>query len=92
MESWVWFGNCKSFFMGNGIVKPIFNNNPDFVKVAEAYGIRGIRVDSMEQVHSALAEAIAYPGPVLLDITISPNEDVLPIVPPGKPITEMLGG
>ncbi|MDR3602463.1 MAG: biosynthetic-type acetolactate synthase large subunit [Desulfosporosinus sp.] len=65
--------------------------NPDFVKVAEAYGIRGMRIDSLEQVHSAISEAIKHPGAVLLDFTISPDEDVLPIVPPGKPITEMLG-
>ncbi|SPF35039.1 acetolactate synthase III, large subunit [Candidatus Desulfosporosinus infrequens] len=68
-----------------------FQANPDFVKVAEAYGIRGIRVDSLEQVRSAITEAIKHPGPVLLDFTISPEEDVLPMVAPGKPITEMLG-
>jgi acetolactate synthase-1/2/3 large subunit len=67
------------------------HGNPDFIKVAEAYGIRGIRVDSAEQVRSAIAEAIKHPGPVLLDFTISPDEDVLPMVAPGKPITEMLG-
>ena len=82
----------QKFFYGERYSQTDLIDNPDFVKVAEAYGIRGIRVDSMEQVRSALAEAIAYPGPVLLDFTISPNEDVLPIVPPGKPITEMLGG
>lgn len=65
--------------------------NPDFVKVAEAYGIRGIRVNSSEQVREAISEAIQYPGPVLLDFLISPDEDVLPIVPAGKAITEMLG-
>ena len=67
------------------------DGNPDFIKVVEAYGIRGIRVDSFEQARSAIAEALEYPGPVLLDIAISKHEDVLPIVPPGKPITEMLG-
>jgi acetolactate synthase-1/2/3 large subunit len=67
------------------------DGNPDFIKVADAYDIRGIRVESFEQARSAIAEAIAHPGPVLLDIAISKHEDVLPIVPPGKPITEMLG-
>ena len=66
--------------------------NPDFIKLAQAYGIRGISIDSYEQVRPAVSEAIKYPGPVLLDFTISPNEDVLPLVPQGKPITEMLGG
>jgi acetolactate synthase-1/2/3 large subunit len=65
--------------------------NPDFVKVAEAYGIRGIHINSSEQVRDAISEAIEYDGPVLLDFSISPDEDVLPIVPAGKAITEMLG-
>jgi len=82
----------QKFFYGERYSQVEFHANPDFVKVAEAYGIRGIRVDSFEQVRSALAEAIKHPGPVLLDFTISRDEDVLPIVPPGKPITEMLGG
>ena len=67
------------------------HGNPDFVKVAEAYGIRAIRVDSYDQVRNAITEAIEHPGPILLDFTISPDEDVLPMVAPGKPITEMLG-
>ncbi|MDO0825446.1 biosynthetic-type acetolactate synthase large subunit [Desulfosporosinus nitroreducens] len=64
--------------------------NPDFVKVAEAYGIRGISVNSAEQVRGALEEAFKHPGPVLVDITISEHENVLPMVPPGKDITEMI--
>jgi acetolactate synthase-1/2/3 large subunit len=68
------------------------NANPDFVKVAEAYGIKGMRVESPERVEPALQAALAIPGPVLLDFQISPDEVVLPMVPPGKAITEMLGG
>lgn len=64
--------------------------NPDFVKVAEAYGMLGIHVASAEQVQSAIAEAIKYPGPALVNFTISPDEAVLPMVPPGKEITEMI--
>ena len=67
------------------------DGNPDFLKIVEAYGIHGIQVNSSEQVHSAIAEAIKHPGPVLLNITISSDEDVFPLVPPGKAITEMLG-
>ncbi len=65
--------------------------NPDFIKVAEAYGLKGIRVTDVQQVEGALTEARDYPGPVLVEFVISPDEDVLPIVPPGKEITEMLG-
>lgn len=64
--------------------------SPDFVKIAEAYGMRGFYVDKMEQVQSAFAEALQHPGPALVDVVISPDELVLPLVPPGKAITEMI--
>jgi len=66
------------------------DGNPNFVKVAEAYGILGIQVDSAEQVQSALEAAIKHPGPVLVDVTISPDEAVLPFVPTGNEITDMI--
>ncbi|TGE38790.1 biosynthetic-type acetolactate synthase large subunit [Desulfosporosinus fructosivorans] len=66
------------------------DGNPDFVKVAEAYGMLGINVDSPDQVKNAISQAIHHPGPVLVNFTISPNEAVLPLVPPGKEITEMI--
>jgi len=81
----------QKFFYGERYSQTDLHTNPDFIKLAEAYGIRGMRIDSSEQVRGAISEAIQHPGPVLLEFMISPNEDVLPIVPPGKPITEMLG-
>ncbi|MGI1659568.1 MAG: biosynthetic-type acetolactate synthase large subunit [Desulfitobacterium sp.] len=65
--------------------------NPDFIKIAEAYGIHGIRVTEVSQVRDALLEAIHHPGPVLMDFVISEDEVVSPMVPPGKALTEMLG-
>jgi acetolactate synthase-1/2/3 large subunit len=67
------------------------SDNPDFVKVAEAYHIHGIRVTRLEEVASALDEAIAYNGPVLLDFVISEDELVFPMVPSGKELTDMIG-
>ncbi|MGI6449407.1 MAG: biosynthetic-type acetolactate synthase large subunit [Desulfitobacteriia bacterium] len=66
--------------------------NPDFLKVAEAYGVKGMRIESPEQVDAAIKEAIETPGPVLVDCIISPDEIVLPTLPPGKAITDILGG
>ncbi|HHY26633.1 MAG TPA: biosynthetic-type acetolactate synthase large subunit [Desulfitobacterium dehalogenans] len=65
--------------------------NPDFIKIAEAYGIHGIRVTEISEVRNALLEAINHPGPVLMDFVISEDEVVSPMVPPGKGLTEMLG-
>jgi acetolactate synthase I/II/III large subunit len=64
--------------------------NPDFVKVAEAYGVAGIAVETTEEVRPALEKALAIDGPVLLDFRIDPEENVFPIVPPGERIDKMM--
>ncbi len=64
----------------------------DFVKIAQAYGIDGIRVESMDEVQSALRTAINTPGPFVLDFRIEREENVFPIVPPGAANNEMIGG
>jgi len=64
--------------------------NPDFVKLAEAYGAVGIRVRKPEEVAPALQEALAVPGPVLIDFVVAREENVLPMVPPGQSLDRML--
>ncbi len=64
----------------------------DFVKIAQAYGIDGIRVESRDEVSSALKTAINTPGPFMLDFRIEREENVFPIVPPGAANNEMIGG
>ncbi|MDR1070917.1 MAG: biosynthetic-type acetolactate synthase large subunit [Gracilibacteraceae bacterium] len=66
--------------------------NPDFVALAAAYGIRGLRVEKPADARPALREAVRTREPVLLDFIISPDEVVLPMIHPGKVITEMLEG
>jgi len=66
--------------------------NPDFVKIAEAYGALGIKVNKKKDVRSALQKAIKSPLPVLMDFVIEREENVSPIVPPGKALTQMIGG
>ncbi len=66
---------------------------PDFVKLAEAYGHVGIRVDRPEDVEGALKEAIRLKDrTVFLDIRTDPSENVFPMVQAGKGITEMIFG
>lgn len=62
---------------------------PDFVKLAEAYGWVGLRTDSPAEVESILKEAIATPGPVLIDFHVDREEGVYPMVRPGAGIDEM---
>ncbi len=64
--------------------------NPDFVKLAEAYGAKGIRITKPEEVREGLIEAIEHPGPVFIDVKISPEENVLPMVPPNGDLDKMI--
>lgn len=66
--------------------------SPDFVKLAEAYGIKGLRAASKEEARRAWQEAMEIPGPVLIDFVVSQEEFVFPMVPQGKAINEMILG
>lgn len=63
---------------------------PDFVKLAEAYGAAGYRVTDPAEVEKTLKEAFALPRTVIVDIVVDREENVYPMVPAGKPLTEML--
>ncbi len=65
---------------------------PDFVKLAEAYGAMGLRVTKPEEVRPALEKAIASPKTVVIDFVIAREENVFPMVAPGAPISQMIGG
>ena len=64
---------------------------PDLVKLAEAYGVKGIRVTHPSQLKAAIAEMLAHDGPVLMDAQVRKNENCYPMVAPGKSNDEMLG-
>ena len=64
--------------------------NPDFVKLAEAFGIRGAMVTDREGVEPALREAAHYPGPVLLEFIVEAEENVYPMVSVGAPLDSMI--
>ena len=66
--------------------------NPDFVKVALAYGAEGIRVTTAEEVRPAIEKAIRTPKPVFLDFMVEREENVFPMVPAGEAINKMMGG
>lgn len=64
----------------------------DFVKIAEAYGVPGLRVDRPEDVRPAFETALASDGPFVLDFLIEREENVMPMVPAGAAINEMILG
>ena len=63
---------------------------PDFVKLAEAYGIRGARVEHRTDVADAIEDFLSDREPRLLDVWVDPGENVYPIVPPGAALAEMV--
>ena len=63
----------------------------EFVKIAQAYGIDGIKVESFDEVNSALKTAIEYEGPFVLDFRIEREDNVLPMVRSGAAINHMIG-
>ncbi|WP_208588103.1 biosynthetic-type acetolactate synthase large subunit [Gracilibacillus suaedae] len=69
----------------------IFNIQPDFVKIAEAYNIKGLKVSTQEEFIKALPGIFDYQGPVVVDARVIQQENVLPMIPPGKGINEMIG-
>lgn len=66
--------------------------NPDFVKLAEAYGAKGLRVTRKEDVVPAIKEALATDNVVMIDFVVEPEENVFPMVPAGEALNRMLGG
>ncbi|MEM2929187.1 MAG: biosynthetic-type acetolactate synthase large subunit [Nitrososphaerota archaeon] len=68
----------------------ILKNIPDFVKLAEAYGAKGARVNSLNELEQVLKEAIKFDVTYVIDVPISNEEDVLPFVPPGKNLREII--
>jgi len=81
----------QEFFHGNRYSESYMNALPDFVKLAEGYGHRGIKVEKPEDVEAALREAFAMKDDlVFVDILTDQTENVYPMVPGGKGITEMI--
>ena len=66
------------------------NRSTDFVKLADAFGARAYRAQSSEEFEKVFKEAMAFDGPVLIDLAIDKDEFVLPMLPPGGSIDEMI--
>ena len=68
----------------------LLGNSPDFVKLAESFGVNGVRVTKPGETKEALSSAIKDNEPVLLNVVID-SEEALPMLPPGAGINEMIG-
>ena len=68
----------------------LLGNSPDFVKLAESFGVNGVRIEKPGETKEALSSAIKDNEPVLLNVVVDP-EEALPMLPPGAGINEMIG-
>jgi acetolactate synthase-1/2/3 large subunit len=66
------------------------NGGPDFVKLAEAYGARGLRATHPSELRDVLDEGLRTPGVVVMDVNVTQEENVFPMVPPGAGLKEMV--
>lgn len=68
----------------------LLGNSPDFVKLAESFGVNGVRITQPGETKEALSSAIKDNEPILLNVVID-SEEALPMLPPGAGINEMIG-
>jgi acetolactate synthase-1/2/3 large subunit len=81
----------QQFFHGRRYsATPIWS--PDYVRLAEAYGIAGWRVESFDQLEDSVLAATAEPGPALIEFTIEQEANVFPMIPPGGSLSEPIEG
>ena len=76
-------------FYGKRYSNTVLQDQADFVKVAEALGVKGIRVSKKEEMGPAIREAIEGGKPALIDVWIDCDEKVFPMVPAGAPIEDV---
>ncbi|MDR1070604.1 MAG: biosynthetic-type acetolactate synthase large subunit [Gracilibacteraceae bacterium] len=81
----------RNFFGGRYACSHI-PTKTDFVRLAEAMGVRGVRISDPGRLTETLRDALAYEGPVLTEIIIPEDEDVLPMVPAGARLDQMILG
>jgi len=79
----------QNVFYSKRFSSTTLEQDTDFVKIAEGFGVKGIRVDTNIQVVDALKEAIEWDGPVVIDFRVAPDEMASPMVPPGASIEMM---
>lgn len=78
----------QMFYENRYVETPIYS--PDYVKLAEAYGMPGYRVDQMEDIIPTMRKAQAYQGPVLIEFVVDQMDNVYPMVPAGADLHNMI--
>ncbi len=82
----------QRMFYGERYSHTNLKGNTDFVKLAESMGVTGLRATCPAELEEVLIQALAVPGPVLVDVRTPETEDVLPMVPVGARLDQMIMG
>ena len=80
----------QEFFYESEYTATHYSGNPDFVKLADAYGLVGIRVEDSADVEGAIRQAMNTPGAVIVDFMVEQEENVFPMIPAGESIYELM--
>ena len=80
----------QDLFYGKDFQASIWQRNPDFVKLAGAFGIKAMRVTGQDEVHGAIREATDHPGPVVVEFRVRAEENVFPMIPSGQSVDELM--
>jgi acetolactate synthase-1/2/3 large subunit len=80
----------QDIFFNNRLSGVAMENNPDFVKLAEAYGLKGFRINKVDEVRSVLQAALDHPGPCIIHAEVDQEENVFPMIPAGADYSAML--
>lgn len=80
----------QTLFFGKRYSHTSLERQTDYVKLADAFGLKGIRVTKLEELEDAVKEAFAEKGPVLLEALIDQDDKVLPMIPPGGTIKDII--
>ena len=80
----------QNLFFGKRFSNTILERKTDFVKLAEAFGAVGMRANTIDEFESAFKKALTVGGPVVIDTLIDKDEFVLPMLPPGGSIDDII--
>jgi acetolactate synthase-1/2/3 large subunit len=90
-----WLGMVKQWqklFYEKRYKATTLGNVPDFVKLAQAYGADAIKVEKASELKEAIRRAVKSDVAFLIDVAIDPEEDILPMIPPGKKPSDTIYG
>ena len=81
----------ESFYGERYSASEMTGGMPNFPALAEAFGVKGVQISERSELRSALAEALAHPGPAFIEVKVRRNENCYPMVPPGASNAQMVG-